>query len=63
MTFLLILVFLLILPTAEHTHTEKWGKTGHRIVGDIATEYINEETQNEAGIGARIIGYCQHLDG
>lgn len=54
MNFLLALSFLLILPTTEHVRAEKWGKTGHRIVGDIAAEYINEETKNEL---ERVLGH------
>ncbi|MCW9707103.1 S1/P1 nuclease [Fodinibius salsisoli] len=54
MTFLLILSFLLIFPTPNHLNSEKWGKTGHRIVGDIATDYLNEETKNELD---RVLGH------
>jgi len=33
-------LFLIFIPTND---TKKWGKTGHRVVGDVAAEYLNDD--------------------
>jgi hypothetical protein len=47
MTFILVLSLLLIFPASNHSHSQKWGKTGHRIVGNIATDYLSKQAQKE----------------
>lgn len=45
MLFISLISFLLLLPAGNHLETELWGKNGHRIVGDIAADYLNPETR------------------
>ena len=50
----ILLISLLFLGfSTEHT-TTKWGKTGHRVVGDIAADYLTEKTQKEIH---RVLGH------
>ena len=50
----ILLISLLFLGfSTEHT-TTKWGKTGHRVVGDIAADYLTEKTEKEVN---RVLGH------
>lgn len=53
MLFLLLLSFLLLFPAGENHQELKWGKTGHRIVGDIAADYLSPSARVEVN---RVIG-------
>lgn len=39
----LIILFSLFIAFAPVNETREWGKTGHRVVGDIAQQYLNED--------------------
>lgn len=44
--FLIILFsYLLVVPFNEHHNAHKWGKTGHRIVGDIAAKHLTPQAK------------------
>ncbi|SHE63174.1 S1/P1 Nuclease [Fodinibius roseus] len=45
MKHILVLLTLLFTFSATHLEDNRWGKTGHRITGDIAADYLNEEAQ------------------
>lgn len=45
MTLILLLSFILLHPANEHHTKAKWGKTGHRIVGEIAADYLNKDAR------------------
>lgn len=45
MLLIILLAFLFLIPSGEHHKTQKWGKTGHRIVGDIAAEYLTPKAR------------------
>ncbi len=47
-----LFAFLLIAPS-NHADIQKWGKTGHRVAGDIAEQYLSE---NAAEAVDRILG-------
>lgn len=49
-----LLIVLLLISYSGNSHTEKlWGKNGHRVVGDIASEYLNDKARNAVD---RILG-------
>ncbi len=50
----LISLLLLFLPFSTDGNSLIWGKTGHRVVGDIAAEYLTAEAQKEIN---RILGH------
>ena len=39
----LIVLFAFLLILAPANDAQKWGKTGHRVVGDIAEQYLSDE--------------------
>jgi len=39
----IIALFSLLIALAPLNETQKWGKTGHRVVGDIAEQYLSDE--------------------
>ncbi|WP_138431521.1 S1/P1 nuclease [Fodinibius saliphilus] len=45
MFFTLFFAILLLLPTTNDRGTAIWGANGHRIVGDIAADYLNPEAK------------------
>lgn len=47
--FLILFLFITLTPSAE----QKWGKTGHRVVGEIASQYLNEDVRKAVD---RILG-------
>lgn len=44
MFFIFLISVLLLIPAGNH-QKNVWGQTGHRIVGDIATDYLNAEAR------------------
>lgn len=53
MKYLIALVAFLSIA-APANETQKWGKTGHRVVGDIAAQYLNEHAAEAVN---RILGH------
>lgn len=45
MYFILLIAALLIFPVEDLQNEQLWGKTGHRIVGDIAADHLTPETR------------------
>lgn len=43
----LISILLLFSPISLHDDSRIWGKNGHRVVGDIAADYLSAKTQKE----------------
>lgn len=43
----LIILFTFLFSLHGSTSSEKWGKTGHRVVGDIAEQYLTPLAQKE----------------
>lgn len=43
LTILTCLLFLI--PSANHHKTERWGKTGHRVIGEIAAHYLTPKAR------------------
>jgi len=43
-----ILIFILafVFTSSTHLNTQKWGKTGHRVVGAIAEEYLTDDAED-----------------
>lgn len=53
MFFIFLLSVLLLIPAGDHQKNKMWGQNGHRIVGDIAADYLNAEAREEVD---RILG-------
>ncbi|HKK43893.1 MAG TPA: S1/P1 nuclease [Balneolaceae bacterium] len=51
LTILTCLLFLI--PSANHHNTERWGKTGHRVIGEIASHYLTPKAKKAV---KRILG-------
>jgi len=51
LTILTCLLFLI--PSAKHHSTERWGKTGHRVIGEIASDYLTPKAKKAV---KRILG-------
>lgn len=47
MIFLLLISTLLFMPINDAHKSAVWGQTGHRIVGDVAADYLTPETRKE----------------
>lgn len=46
-----LLLAILLLLSGEHLSNEgKWGKTGHRVVGEVAASYITPATEKEINL-------------
>jgi hypothetical protein len=45
MFFIFLISVLLLIPAGNQKKTEVWGQNGHRIVGDIAADYLNSEAR------------------
>lgn len=45
MLFIFLISFLLFIPVEDFNSSKVWGKNGHRIVGDIAADYLNPEAK------------------
>lgn len=45
MFFIFLISALLLIPAGNSHDSEVWGKNGHRIVGDIAADYLDADTQ------------------
>lgn len=45
MFFIFLISVSLLFPASNHQETELWGQNGHRIVGDIAADYLNSEAR------------------
>lgn len=50
-TFLFALMFIV---SATNTDDKKWGKTGHRIVGEIAADYLDDSAKDAV---KRVLGH------
>lgn len=53
MNIIFLLSFLLLIPRINSHENGKWGQNGHRIVGDVAADYLNPEARREVD---RILG-------
>jgi hypothetical protein len=53
MKYLVILFAFLLTAPANHANNHTWGKTGHRVVGDIAEQYLSEDAAEAVN---RILG-------
>jgi hypothetical protein len=51
---ILLIATLLLFPADDFTHNNFWGQNGHRVVGDIATDYLTPEAQKEID---RVLGH------
>lgn len=49
----LIVLFSLLLTLAPSNNSQKWGQTGHRVVGDIAEQYLSDKAFEEV---ERVLG-------
>lgn len=47
MFFICLLIISLLLPAGDHYENKIWGQTGHRIVGDVAEDYLTPEAKKE----------------
>lgn len=54
MVFILLISVLLFVPTDDLTNNNLWGQNGHRIVGDIAADYLTPEAREEID---RVLGH------
>lgn len=45
MPFIFLISFLLLIPVEDFNNANVWGKNGHRIVGEIAADYLNPEAK------------------
>lgn len=54
MVFILLISTLLFFPANDLIHNNFWGQNGHRIVGDIAVDYLSPEAQEEID---RVLGH------
>jgi hypothetical protein len=53
MFFIILVSILLFIPVEEFNTPAVWGQNGHRIVGDVAADYLNPKTRKEVD---RILG-------
>lgn len=54
MVFILLIASLLFAPADDLTKKGMWGQNGHRIVGDIAADYLSPEAREEID---RVLGH------
>ncbi|HEX6983365.1 MAG TPA: S1/P1 nuclease [Balneolaceae bacterium] len=54
MFFIILLSVLFLIPSGESHNTRKWGKTGHRIVGEVAAHYLTPKAQKAVN---RVLGH------
>jgi hypothetical protein len=54
MVFILLIASLLFAPADDLTKKGMWGQNGHRIVGDIAADYLSPEAREEIN---RVLGH------
>lgn len=50
---LVLLLFVFLLPT-HISYDDKWGQTGHRVVGDIAEQYLTDKAEKAV---RRVLGH------
>lgn len=51
---ILLISTLMFLPTNDLVHNNFWGQNGHRVVGDIAADYLTPKAQKEID---RVLGH------
>lgn len=54
MPWILLVAFFLLIPTETLDKDKVWGQNGHRIVGDIAADYLSPEAREEVD---RVLGH------
>jgi len=54
MVFILLIASLLFIPADDLSKKYMWGQNGHRVVGDIAADYLTPETREEID---RVLGH------
>lgn len=54
MVFILLISTLLFLPANDHMANHFWGQNGHRVVGDIAADYLTPEAHKQID---RVLGH------
>ena len=53
MPFIVLILAFLLIPSGDLQQSSAWGQNGHRIVGDIAADYLTQDARKEIN---RILG-------